>query len=420
MSNDQQSRPFVPRTIRRLALPILLFWIGLAAITNIAVPQLEDVGKTHNVALNSPDAPSLKAIKRIGEKFHEFDTDSSAMIVLEGDKPLGADAHKFYDALIHKLGQDTKHVQHIQDFWGDTLTAAGSQSSDGKAAYVQLFLAGSQGEALSNESVDAVRATVDHMQPPPGVKAYLTGAAPLIADQFTEGSKGSNKVTALTVAVIAVMLFVVYRSFATTLLVLATVLVEMAAARGFVAFLGNAGILGLSTYATNLLTLLVSRVLIAGGRAVGIEVTERGKRRTIAARGEVVLSAGAYNTPQLLQLSGIGDAEHLGGLGIDVVVDNPEVGAHLKEHPFSFTNFELNDGWKGLFGVEKNPMHLVKWLVSGKGVLASNVAEARAATRSPAAMAGPSPAASAPKIATPAAPPICRQAFRAPDAAPAW
>ena len=95
------------------------------------------------------------------------------------------------------------------------------------------------------------------MQPPPGVKAYLTGAAPLIADQFTEGSKGSSKVTALTVAVIAVMLFFVYRSFATTLLVLGTVLIEMAAARGFVAFLGNAGILGLSTYATNILTLLV-------------------------------------------------------------------------------------------------------------------------------------------------------------------
>src|SRR6202008_1609167 len=192
-----------------------------------------------------------------GKVFHEFDTDSSAMIVLEGDKPLGADAHKFYDALIHKLEQDKSHVQHIQDFWGDTLTAAGSQSSDGKAAYVQLFLNGAQGEALANESVGAVRSTVDHMQPPPGVKAYLTGAAPLIADQFTEGSKGTNKVTAITGGVIAVMLFFVYRSFSTTLLVLATVLIEMAAARGFVAFLGNIGIVPLSTYATNLLTLLV-------------------------------------------------------------------------------------------------------------------------------------------------------------------
>jgi RND superfamily putative drug exporter len=257
MSQDQPSRPRIPHTIRRLSVPILLFWLALAAITNIAVPQLEVVGKTHNVALNSPDAPSLKAIKRIGQAFHEFDTDSSAMVVLEGDKPLGADAHKFYDEMIRKLEHDRKHVEHVQDFWGDTLTAAGSQSSDGKAAYVQVFLAGNQGSAVANESVGAVRDIVDHTKPPPGVKAYVTGAAPLISDQFDVGSKGTAKVTTITIGAIAVMLFFVYRSILTTLLVLVTVLIEMSAARGIVAFLGNAGIIGLSTYATNLLTLLV-------------------------------------------------------------------------------------------------------------------------------------------------------------------
>lgn len=258
MSQEQESRPpRVPHIIRRLALPILLFWIALAALTNIAVPQLEEVGKTHNVALNSPDAPALKAIKRIGQDFHEFDTDSSAMVVLEGDKPLGADSHTFYDEMIRKLEQDKKHVEHVQDFWGDTLTAAGSQSTDGKAAYVQVFLAGNQGSALANEAVGAVRDIVARTPPPPGVKAYVTGAAPLISDQFDVGSKGTAKVTAITIGMIAVMLFFVYRSIFTTLLVLVTVLIEMSAARGIVAFLGNAGIIGLSTYATNLLTLLV-------------------------------------------------------------------------------------------------------------------------------------------------------------------
>ncbi len=257
MSNHHVRRPFVAHTSRRLAVPILLFWLALAAIPNIFVPQLEEVGKEHNVGLSSPDAPSYQAFKHIGKVFHEFDTDSSAMIVLEGDKPLGADARRFYDTLIRKLEQDKKHVQHVQDFWGDPLTAAGSQSTDGKAAYVQLFLAGNQGEAKGNESVDAVRDTVDHTPPPKGVKAYVTGAAPLIADQFSEGSKGTAKVTAITIGVIAVMLFVVYRSVVTTILVLLTVLVEMAAARGFVAFLAYNNIIGLSTYSTNLLTLLV-------------------------------------------------------------------------------------------------------------------------------------------------------------------
>jgi RND superfamily putative drug exporter len=272
MSNDQESRPpRVPHTIRRLSVPILLFWIALAAITNIAVPQLEEVGKTHNVALNSPDAPALKAIKRIGQVFHEFDTDSSAMIVLEGDKPLGPDAHKFYDEVLRKLDQDKKHVEHVQDFWGDSLTAAGSQSTDGKAAYVQVFLAGNQGSAQANEGVGSIRNIVEHTQPPPGVKAYVTGAAPLISDQFDVGSKGTAKVTGITIGVIALMLMFVYRSILTTLLVLVTVLIEMSAARGIVAFLGNAGVIGLSTYATNLLTLLV----IAAGTDYAIFVVGR-------------------------------------------------------------------------------------------------------------------------------------------------
>ncbi|TVS72475.1 MMPL family transporter, partial [Mycobacterium helveticum] len=73
----------------------------------------------------------------------------------EGDKPLGDEAHHFYDQIVRKLEADTKHVQHVQDFWGDPLTAAGSQSSDGKAAYVQAYLAGNQGESLASESVAA-------------------------------------------------------------------------------------------------------------------------------------------------------------------------------------------------------------------------------------------------------------------------
>ncbi|HZQ34048.1 MAG TPA: MMPL family transporter, partial [Mycobacterium sp.] len=261
----------IAQTIRWLCVPIVLLWLAIAAITNVAVPQLEEVGKAHNVALSSPDAPSLQAMKRMGKVFHEFDSDSAAMVVLEGDKPLGADAHRFYDTLVQRISADRKHVEHVQDFWGDPLTAAGSQSTDGKAAYVQVFLSGDQGETLSLESVDAVRDIVNHSQPPPGLKAYLTGAAPLIADQFEVGSKGIGKVTVITFVVIIVMLLFIYRSILTTVLVIVTVLVELAAARGVVAVLGHYGIIGLSTYSTNLLTLLA----IAAGTDYAIFVLGR-------------------------------------------------------------------------------------------------------------------------------------------------
>ena len=54
-------------------------------------------------SFGAQDAPSLQASKRIGKVFQEFDSDSSAMIVLEGEQPLGAAAHHYYDGLIDKL-----------------------------------------------------------------------------------------------------------------------------------------------------------------------------------------------------------------------------------------------------------------------------------------------------------------------------
>lgn len=60
---------------------------------------------------------------------------------------------------------------------GDKLTASGVQSQDNKAVYVQLNLAGNQGESLSTESVEAVRDIVQRSQLPAGVKAYVTGPA---------------------------------------------------------------------------------------------------------------------------------------------------------------------------------------------------------------------------------------------------
>ena len=271
MTDRGEPRHSVPRILLRFSVPIAAFWLALAVATNVYVPQLEKVAQAHNVSLSPQDAPALQASKRIGKVFKQFDSDSAAMIVLEGDRPLGADAHHYYDGLVKKLSQDTTHVEHIQDFWGDPLTASSSQSDDGKAALVQVYLAGDQGQSLSNQSVDSVRDIVAHSSPPPGVKAYVTGAAPLVTDQFEVGSKGTLKVTLITIAVIIIMLFFVYRSLATAFIVLFTVMIELTASRGVVALLANSGIIGLSTYSTNLLTLLV----IAAGTDYAIFILGR-------------------------------------------------------------------------------------------------------------------------------------------------
>jgi putative drug exporter of the RND superfamily len=256
MSTRHSARPLLARAIRLLSIPIILGWLAITAVTNAVVPQLEIVGKAHSVSLSPQDAPALIAMKKLGSNFQQFDSDSMAMIVLEGDQPLGDEAHRYYDDLVRRLEQDTKHVQHVQNFWGDLITAAGSQSTDAKGTYVQVNLAGNQGETLGIESVEAVRKIVDESHPPAGVKAYVTGQAPLTTDMTEAGDKSMVKITFVTIAVITVMLLIVYRSITTTLLVLGVVLIEMSAARGVVAVVGNFGLLGLSTFSTSLLTSL--------------------------------------------------------------------------------------------------------------------------------------------------------------------
>ena len=237
-------------------MPLLLGWVALAVFLTVAVPSLEDVGQEHSVSLSPNDAPSMQAMKHIGHVFKESDSDASAMIVFEGDQPLGDEAHRYYADLIRKLKADTAHVTHVQDYWGDPLTAAGAQSGDGKATYVQLNLAGNQGEARADESIAAVRQIIARTPPPAGIHVYVTGSTALIADQHNVGDKSLKLVTALTLLVILLSLFIVYRSVTTVVLVLVMVILEVVAARGVVAALGHYDLIGLSTFSVNLLTML--------------------------------------------------------------------------------------------------------------------------------------------------------------------
>src|SRR5246500_327853 len=205
MSTERPRIPFIARTIRRLSLLVILAWAALTLIVTFAVPSLERVGQEHSVPMSPKDAPSVQAMMRMGKDFKESDSDSFAMIVLEGQQPLGDDAHQYYAELVRDLRNDPKHVEHVQDLWGDRLTATSVQSPDGKAAYMQLNLAGNQGTTLGDESVAAVRNIVNRTTPPPGLKVYVTGQAPLVSDTQHSGNRSILKITVVTVAIIFTM-----------------------------------------------------------------------------------------------------------------------------------------------------------------------------------------------------------------------
>ena len=119
----------------------------------------------------------------------------------------------------------------------------------------------------------------------------------------------------------------------------------------------------------------VSRVLFEGRTATGVEFWVDGERRTAAAAREVIVCGGSVNSPQLLQLSGIGPGPQLQSLGIPVILDNPAVGDHLQDHlavSYSFVATEptLNDELRPFIGKFRNGLN---YLLFKKGPLALSV-----------------------------------------------
>lgn len=115
-TSTDAKRPFMPHAMRLFAVPIILFWVLLTVMLNAVVPPLEVVSEEHSAPLAPMEAPSLKAMMRLGQNFKEFDSNSTVMIIIEGQEPLGDAAHQYYDDIVRRLRQDPKHVQHIQDF----------------------------------------------------------------------------------------------------------------------------------------------------------------------------------------------------------------------------------------------------------------------------------------------------------------
>lgn len=130
----------------------------------------------------------------------------------------------------------------------------------------------------------------------------------------------------------------------------------------------------------------VKRIVLDGRRAVAVEGrSAQGETVTVRARTEIVLSAGAIQSPQLLMLSGIGEGEHLGAVGIETQHHLPGVGRNLHDHVASPVHMSMDKGTS--YGVSwratpRNLMNIAQYAVFKRGPIANNIFEAAAFIRS--------------------------------------
>ena len=137
---------------------------------------------------------------------------------------------------------------------------------------------------------------------------------------------------------------------------------------------------------------LASRVLFEGKRAAGVEFVQNGVKRVAKARAEVILAGGAVNSPQLLQLSGVGAGELLRQHGIAVVADVPGVGENLQDHYLSGVRYRLKAGTLTVNQMSKGgrlAAEAMKYLLFRKGLLTLSAAHVAAFCKSRPDLAGP-------------------------------
>ncbi|MFN0116480.1 MAG: GMC family oxidoreductase [Paracoccaceae bacterium] len=133
------------------------------------------------------------------------------------------------------------------------------------------------------------------------------------------------------------------------------------------------------------------RIEISAGRATGLTVTRRGVKQVVAARREVILSGGAINSPQLLELSGIGDPAVLKAAGIEPVHALPDVGANLQDHLGVYLTYAAKDPVTlyGLFRPDRAALALARSLLFGTGPFSAVPLEAGGFLKTRAGLAEP-------------------------------
>ena len=135
---------------------------------------------------------------------------------------------------------------------------------------------------------------------------------------------------------------------------------------------------------------MVDKVLIADGRATGVQYVKDGETRTVAAKREVIVSASSLASPAILLRSGIGPAAELSALGIELKVDAPDVGKNLQEHASVQTSATVDIP---TVNTKMGPIHiglgLIRYLLSGRGIMSITPVEGMAFLRSKPRLAHP-------------------------------
>lgn len=271
------------RACARHAGWVLLAWFALAGALNLAVPQLERTVAEHSAPF-TPESATTDTLREMSRDFGVPDSTAVGAVVLSADRTLGPADVDYYHRLVARLVADDDDVAYVLDTFGTPGLADLGMSPDGRAIQLMLATTGDVGSTRAHRSTEDVRALIAELPRPEGLAVNFTGPSPTLSDLFSAIDTSLLIITAVSMALITLLLLAVYRSLVTGLIPLLTVGISLGVARPVISLLGAHEWLSVSNFTIALATAMVLGAgtdygifLLANyheGRRRGVDVTE--------------------------------------------------------------------------------------------------------------------------------------------------
>lgn len=226
---------------------VVLAWLVLAVGLTVFVTPLSTVVERSTTAFLPSGSTTLSGLRTMDAAFGTGRTSSYVFVVLTTEDGLTEADQRLYRTLVERLQDEPGRVSEVQSYLGDPQAQKALTSKDGKATYIAAGIPAPVGSPAADADVRWLRATIDELSPPDGTRLYVTGDPAMISDLTTTVNEASSKVTGVTVALLLVILWLIYRRWVTVLVPLATIGVALVCARGLLALAGEHGV-SLSTY----------------------------------------------------------------------------------------------------------------------------------------------------------------------------
>lgn len=236
---------------------MLLGWGVLAVALNIAIPQLEHTVARHSADFLPRDVPANISLEKMARDFEVAPSNAVSSVVLVDENGFGPADEEYYRALVAKLVADHENVAYILDTYGNPVTRNVALSPDGKAVNLMVAAQGAVGSTQAHHSTVGIRAQIDALDKPAGLRVHYSGPTATLADLFSAIDVSLLIITSVSVLLITLLLLAAYRDLVTALIPLATIGIGLAVVRPVISWLGDTGHLSISNFTIAIMTALV-------------------------------------------------------------------------------------------------------------------------------------------------------------------